>query len=395
MNFGLNETQQHVKDAAREFFSKELPMAEVRRLIDTDAGYEPGLWKKVAEQGYTGMIFPEAYDGVGLGPVEMAAVLEEMGRALVPGPFVSTVLLAGTLLDRAGSDEQKKKYLAPICRGEIRATLALLERSASWDPAAVRMDAKAVGDCFELTGEKLFVGDAAVADFIIVVARGPIGDRVILIVPSTSPGLTVTPTPGVDLTRPLYRVSFDRVKVSAGDVLAKGDRAAAALARALDVVAAGLSAEMVGGMQQLLDLTVSYAKTRTQFGRAIGSFQAVQHRCVDLFALVEGARSAAYYAAWTLGPGNVAEADARLAVSVAKAYASDAFREAGNSAIQVQGGMGFTWENDAHLYYRRAKGSELLCGDATFHRNRIGSDLTLDAAIGVAPSTPRDRIADR
>jgi len=367
VNFGLSETQQHVKDAAHEFFSKELPMADVRKLIERDTAFDAALWKKVAEQGYTGMIFPEAYDGVGLGPVEMAAVLEEMGRALVPGPFVSTVLLAGTLLDAAASDEQKKTYLAPICRGEMRATLALLERSASWDPSAVRMDAKAVGDCFELTGEKLFVGDAAVADFIIVAARD-----VLLVVPSKSPGLTLTATPGVDLTRRLYRVSFDRVKVSGGDLLAKGDRASTALARALDVAAAGLSAEMVGGMQQLLDLTVSYAKTRTQFGRTIGSFQAVQHRCVDLFALVEGARSAAYYAAWALGHDASA---APLAVSVAKAWASDAYREAGNSAIQVQGGMGFTWENDAHLYYRRAKGSELLCGDATFHRDRIGKTL--------------------
>jgi alkylation response protein AidB-like acyl-CoA dehydrogenase len=367
VNFGLNDTQQHVKDAAREFFSKELPMPEVRKLIETDTAFDRTLWKKIAEQGYTGMIFPEAYDGVGLGPVEMAAVMEEMGRALVPGPFVSTVLLAGALLDAAGNDDQKKKYLAPICRGDMRATVALLERGASWDPAAARMEAKAAGGGFELSGEKLFVGDAAAADFIILVARDAL-----VIVPSKTTGLKVTPTPGVDLTRRLYSVSLDRVKVPADDVLAKGERARTALARALDVAAAGLSAEMVGGMQQLLDLTVSYAKTRTQFGRAIGSFQAVQHRCVDLFALVEGARSAAYYAAWTLGHD---EAAAPLAVSVAKAYASDAYREAGNSAIQVQGGMGFTWENDAHLYYRRAKGSELLCGDATFHRNRIGLGL--------------------
>jgi alkylation response protein AidB-like acyl-CoA dehydrogenase len=367
VNFGLSDTQQHVKDAAREFFSIELPMAEVRKLAETDTAFDAGLWKKMAEQGYTGMIFPEAYDGVGLGPVEMAAVLEEMGRALVPGPFVSTVLLAGTLIDVAGSEEHKKKYLAAICRGEMRATVALLERNASWDPAAARMEAKLADGGFELTGEKLFVGDAAVADFVIVAGR-----ELLLIVPSDAKGLTRTPTPGVDLTRRLYQLSFDRVQVPADGVLARGTRASAALARALDITAAGLSAEMVGGMQQLLDLTVSYAKTRTQFGRTIGSFQAVQHRCVDMFALVEGARSAAYHAAWTLGH---AEDAAPLAVSVAKAFASDAYREAGNSAIQVQGGMGFTWENDAHLYYRRAKGAELLCGDATFHRDRIGRSL--------------------
>ena len=370
MNFGLSDTQQHVKDAAREFFSKELPTPAVRSLMESETAFDAALWEKIAQQGYTGLMFPEAHDGVGLGPVEMAAVLEEMGRALVPGPFVSAVLLAGTMLDAAGSEEQKKRYLAPICRGEQRATVALLERSASWDPAAVTMEAKAVDGGFEVTGEKLFVGDAAVADFIIVVVNGP----VLLIVPSGSTGLTRTATPGVDLTRRLYRLAFDRVRVPAGGVLATGARAAAALDRALDITAAGLAAEMVGGMQQLLDLTVAYAKTRTQFGRTIGSFQAVQHRCVDMFALVEGARSAAYHAAWSLGHED--PRTARLAVSVAKAYASDAYREVGNSAIQVQGGMGFTWENDAHLYYRRAKSSELLCGDATFHRNRIGCALT-------------------
>src|SRR5258708_1401810 len=344
----------------------------------------------MADQGYTGMIFPEAYDGVGLGPVEMAAVLEEMGRALVPGPFVSTVLLAGTLVDAAGSEEHKKAYLAPICRGEMRATVALLERSASWDPAAVRMEAKPVDGGFELTGEKLFVGDAAVADFVNVVARAAsqpgvrdasdppqthlrhTSDLVLLIVPSSAAGLRLTTTPVVDLTRRLYQLSFHRVQVPADHVLARGTRAAAALARSLDVAAAGLSAEMVGGMQQLLDLTVTYAKTRTQFGRTIGSFQAVQHRCVDMFALVEGSRSAAYHAAWTLGH---AAAAAPLAVSGAKAFASDADRGAGHSAIQVQGGMGFTWENAPHPYYRPAQEPHLLCAAPTFHRDRIGRTL--------------------
>jgi alkylation response protein AidB-like acyl-CoA dehydrogenase len=373
MQFELSETQQAIKDAAREFFSNEVRIADVRRLIEAADAFDAGLWRKCAEQGYTAMIFPEAYGGVGLGLVEMAATLEEMGRALLPGPFVSTVLSAGTLVAAAGSEAQKQSWLAPICRGDARATLALLERSASWDRDAVQLETKEVSGGYELNGEKLFVADAAVADLMVVAGRvGGSRELALLMVPAGTAGVQIALTPAVDLTRRLYRVTFDQVQVSSERLLARGAAADAALDRSLDVTAVGLAAEMVGGMQQLLDLTVTYAKTRSQFGRPIGSFQAVQHRAVDLFALLEGSRSATYYAAWALSQE---DPNARLAVSVAKAYASDGYREAGNIAIQVHGGMGFTWENDAHLYYRRAKGSELACGDATFHRERIGRAL--------------------
>jgi alkylation response protein AidB-like acyl-CoA dehydrogenase len=371
MNFGLSDTQQAIKDSAREFFEKETRIADVRRLIDSDTAIDASLWRKIAGQGYTGVIFPETSDGVGLGLVEMAAILEEMGRALLPGPFPGTVLFAGSLLNEAGSDAQMQMYLAPICRGEMLGAVALLEKSASWDPAAVRLAARKTPGGYELRGEKLFVPDAAAATVVIAVVRVD-SQLALCCVPAAAPGLQVTPTPGIDLTRRLYRVEFDGVHVAEENVLAVGDTALAALERALDVTTVGLAAEMVGGMQQLLDLTLAYAKTRQQFGRPIGSYQAVQHRCVDQLILLEGSRSAAYYAAWALEHH---AADARVAVSVAKAYASDAFREVGNVAIQVQGGMGFTWENDAHLYYRRARGSELACGDASFHRERIARSL--------------------
>jgi alkylation response protein AidB-like acyl-CoA dehydrogenase len=368
MHFGLSDTQQSIKNSAREFFTAEAPMATVRKLADTPDVFDAALWKKCAEQGWTGIIFPEQYGGVGLGLVEMAAAWEEMGRALVPGPFVSTVLLSGTILDRAGSDAQKAKYLAPICHGDSRATLALLEKSASWDLDAVQLAAtSAAGGGFELNGDKLFVEAAGVADLFLVACRIN-GELAIAAVPGTAVGVTKAALAAVDLTRPLYRISFQKVAVAGDAVIARGDRARAALEAAFDVSCVGLAAEMVGGMQQLVDLTVAYAKTREQFGRKIGSFQAVQHMCVDMFVLLEGSRSATYYAAWAL---NEQDADARVAVSVAKAYASDAYRKAGNLAIQVQGGMGFTWENDAHFHYRRAKGSELAFGDATFHRERI------------------------
>jgi alkylation response protein AidB-like acyl-CoA dehydrogenase len=363
MQFGLTETQQTLKNTVRKFLAAECPVAEVRKQMETDTAFDPALWRKMAEQGWTGIIFPEEYGGFGMGMVEMAATLEEMGRALLPGPFFSTVLLAGTVLDTAGNENQKRKYLGPICRGETKATLALLEDSASWSPEAVMMEASGLS----LNGRKLFVSDAAIADFIICVARLN-GELALFAVPAKARGLRITHLPAMDATRKLYEVTFDNVSVSRDDLLAQGGRAKAALDRALDIATVGLAAEMTGGMQRLLEVTVEYAKTRKQFGRAIGEFQAVQHQCADMLVYTESSRSAAYYAAWAIHE-DIPEA--RLAVSVAKAYASDAYREVGNRAIQVHGGMGFTWENDAHLYYRRAKASELALGDAAYHRERI------------------------
>lgn len=372
MHFGLTETQQTIKKSAKEFFSAECPMAEVRRLMETDHAMDDALWKKFADQGWTGIIFPETYDGFGLGLFEMAVALEEMGRALVPGPFISTVLLAGTLLERAGTEEQKQKYLSAICRGEAKSTLALLERSGSWNLDSVMLQAKTQHDgSFTINGDKLFVADAGIADFMLVAVR--IEDALaVLIVPGDAPGLTKTLMPGLDLTRRLYQVSFSKVNVPAGNLLARGMKARVAVEVALEVACVGLTAEMVGGMQRLLDTTVEYAKTRKQFGKPIGTFQAVQHQCADMLFLLEGARSSVYYAAWALSEN---EPGARAAVSVAKAYASEGYRDAGNKSIQVQGGMGFTWENDAHLFYRRAKASEIAFGDATFHRERLAQIL--------------------
>jgi alkylation response protein AidB-like acyl-CoA dehydrogenase len=372
MHFGLTETQQAIKNSARQFLAAECPMPVVRRLMETETAFDTALWSKLAEQGWTGIIFPEEYDGFGLGMVEMAAALEEMGRALVPGPFISTVLVAGTLLDHAGSEEQKRKYLGAICRGEARSTLALLEKSASWDLDAVLLEAKELSSGgYALNGEKLFVSDAQLADFLLVAARIE-GELALLLVPGDAPGLEKTATPGLDLTRRLYRVSFTNVVAPVESLLGRGKRARQALEAALDVACLGVVAEMVGGIQSLLDLTVAYAKTRKQFGRSIGAFQAVQHQCADMLVLLEGSRSALYYAAWALGENDPM---ARTAISVAKAYASEAYRDAGNKSIQVQGGMGFTWENDAHLYYRRAKGSEIAFGDAAYHRERIAQSL--------------------
>jgi alkylation response protein AidB-like acyl-CoA dehydrogenase len=354
MQFGLTESQEFLKNSARKFFAGECPSAEMRRLMETDAAYDAVLWSKLTDQGYTGIIYPEAYGGVGLGKVELMLLMEEAGRALLPGPFFSTVVLAGSVLDAVGTPEHKKKYLEPICKGEVRSTVAILEAGASWNPRDVQLSATNG----KLTGEKLFVSDAAVADFIIVVARNGV-----FVVDSKARGLKISPMSGMDLTRKLYVVEFNNTPAEElGSHLN--------LPRALDIATAALAAELVGGMQRTLDITVEYAKTRKQFGKPIGVFQAVQHQCADMYLETESSRSAVYYAGWALEEN---APDAATAVSIAKMYCSDAARTVGNRGIQVHGGMGFTWENDLHLYYRRAKASEAAFGDATFHRGRIAS----------------------
>jgi alkylation response protein AidB-like acyl-CoA dehydrogenase len=360
MQFGLSESQQILKDNARKFFAGECPMAEVRRLMETDTVYDATLWKKMAEQGFTGIIFPEEYGGLGLGKVELALLMEEAGYALLPGPFFSTVAMAGPVIEACGTPEQKKKYLEPICSGEARSTVALLEASASWDPA----DAQMSGASGRLTGEKLFVPDAAGAASILVVGRDGV-----FVVDAKAPGITIQPMSGMDLTRKLYSVQFSKTP-------AEKLGNPAALPQARQVATVALVAEMVGGMQRSLDLTVQYAKTRKQFGNPIGMFQAVQHQCADSYLETESSRSAVYYAAWAL---EEKAADAAAAVSIAKIYASDACRTVGNRGIQIHGGMGFTWENDLHLYYRRAKASETMFGDASFHRERLAR-LVVDSA---------------
>jgi alkylation response protein AidB-like acyl-CoA dehydrogenase len=367
MQFGLSDTQQTLKSTARKFLATECPMADVRRLSETDHAFEAGLWGKIADQGWTGILFEEQYGGSGMSMVDMAAVLEEMGRALTPGPYLSTALLAGPAIERAGSNRAKERYLTTICSGETKATLALLEEHASWSPHDVKMSAKKGSSGYTLSGTKLFVPDAGVADLLVCAAN--VGEELaVFVMPINTPGLLIERMPTIDNTRPLYSVSFDNAALPEDSLLARGERAHSALHYALNVATTGLVAEMVGGMQRLLDITVEYAKTRKQFGKPIGQFQAVQHQCADMLLFTESSRSAAYYAAWALSEGGD---QASSAISVAKAYAGDAYREVGNRAIQVHGGMGFTWENDIHLFYRRAKASEIAFGDATWHRERI------------------------
>jgi alkylation response protein AidB-like acyl-CoA dehydrogenase len=373
MQFGLSESQQILKDTARKFFAGECPVATVRKLMETDTAYDASLWSRLAEQGFTGITIPEEYGGMGLGTVELVLLMEEAGYALLPGPLFSTVALAAPVIDALGTVAQKQKYLQAIAAGQARATVALVEPDGSWDTSGARLSA--AGD--RLSGKKLFVTDAAAANFLVVIARNGV-----FVVEANAPGLMIEPMKGMDLTRKIYSVEF---KNTPAEKLAGSGE----LARALDTATAALAAEMTGGMQRVLEMTVAYAKTRKQFGKPIGIFQAVQHLCADMYLETESSRSAAYYAGWTLAENTP---DAGKAVSVAKMYASDAGRNVGNRGIQVHGGMGFTWENDIHLYYRRAKASETMLGDATFHRERIAK-LVIDGVNVTSRNQERAALA--
>ncbi len=330
MQFGLSESQQILKTNARKFFAAECPMPEVRRLMETETAYDPALWKKMADQGFMGIVFREEHGGLGLGNVELCLLMEEMGRALVPGPYFSTIA-AGAMLQACANAVD----LTPLSNGEARATVAL--------------------------GDGLFVTDAAAADLIVAPGRTEL---------HVMRGAKAEPMDGMDLTRKIYAVQgVDAYRPRAAEIAPLPG-----LQRALDIATLAIAAELVGGMQRVLDMSVEYAKTRKQFGKPIGQFQAVQHQLADSYLETESSRSAVYYAAWALDNET---ADSTLAVSIAKMYASDAARNVGNRGIQVQGGMGFTWENDVHLYHRRFKASETAFGDATFHRERI-AHLTID-----------------
>lgn len=369
MDFDLSKPQRLLQDSARTFFSRECSPERVRELMATDDAFDDNLWRAIADQGWTGLIISEQYGGLGLGLVEMAVIAEEMGRACLPGAFIST-LWASALIEKSGSEEQKGKWLDAISAGDMKATVALLEVSADWNPVAVQLKAERDSNGYRIHGKKEFVNDAAVADLILVVARGEKG-LVVLPVEKGTTGVTITASPGIDATRKIYSVELNNVYVEG----AMESGINTALEYSMGVAAIALSAEMLGGMQWTLDTTVEYAKTRLQFGAPIGSYQAVQHHCADMLLYTESSRSAVYYAAWALTEHDPL---ARNAVSIAKAYCSDAGREVGNLGIQCHGGIGFTWEHDLHLFYKRAKSNELMMGDATFHREKL-AQLVIDA----------------
>ena len=378
MNFGFNDEQELLRSTARKFFENECPSETVRRLMDTPEGMTPELWGKLAEQGWLGLIFPEAYDGMGLGFVDLTVLMEEMGRAVVPGPYFSTVLLGGLAILEAGSEAQKKEWLPKIASGQKRVTLAWMEPSAMLGAAGVTLEAKREGGTYTFTGTKLFVPDAHTADAIVVVARtgtGKAEDGVSLfLVPREARGVEVKLLPTMDQTRKLCEVTLSGVSLGADALVGEAGKGWAPLARVLDRACVALCAEMCGGAQKVLDMTVEYAKIRQAFGKPIGSYQGVKHKAADMLVEVENSKSITYYAAWAMDDGT---SEGPLAVSMAKAYVSDAYRRVSAAGIQLHGGIGFTWEHDLHLYFKRAKGSEFTFGDATYHRERVAQLVNL------------------
>jgi len=370
MEFDLSKPQKLLKDSAREFLTRNCKSKRVRELMNTETANDDELWQAMADQGWTGLVIPEEYGGLGAGLLDLTVVCEEMGRACLPGAFPAT-LFSTALIDRAASPKQKAEYLEAIASGSLKATVAQLEETADWNLNAIKLKAMRDNGRLLVSGRKLFVPDAASADLLICVAASDSANGespVILPVRKGANGVEIESMPSMDATRKLYKVEFNNVSVNGADVFGADGNAFGALLQATQVATVALCAEMVGGMQWVLDTTVEYAKTRQQFGRPIGSFQAVQHQCADMLLMTESARSATYYAAWAVNEG---ASNAGTAVSIAKAYCSDAFREVGNRGVQVHGGIGFTWEHDLQLYYKRSKASETMFGDATFHRERI------------------------
>ena len=379
MDFGFNQEQELLRATARKFFESECTSEFVRARMAEPAGVTDAFWAKLAEQGWLGLIYPEAYGGAGLGFVDLTVLMEEVGRAVMPGPFFSTVLLGGLAILEAGSDAQKKEWLGKIAAGEAKATLAFTEPNARWDAGAVTVTAREAGGRYTLSGTKLFVLDAHLADVLIVVARTREGKRPeeglsLFLVPRGARGLDVKLLPTMDQTRKLCEVTFADVAVGADALVGAKDGAWAPLSRVLDRATVALCAEMCGGAQRVLDMTTEYAKIRVAFGKPIGSYQGVKHKAADMLVEIENAKSLTYYAAWAMDE-NVPEAP--LAASMAKAYVSDAYRRAAGTGIQLHGGIGFTWEHDLHLYFKRAKSSEFTFGDASWHRERVAQLISL------------------
>ena len=385
MDFGFSEDQELLRDSARKFLDAECPTTFVRKMMEDDSAHATELWKKAAGLGWMGILIPEEHGGIGGSFLDLVVVLEEMGKSLMPGPFFATVLLGSTAVIVGGSDEQKSTLLPKVSAGELLMTLAQAEKSGRYDAGGISMQAAAKGSDFVLSGEKLFVPDAHVADHIVVATRtrqagqaslesSPEDGITLFLVDAKSPGVEVTQLKTVDMTRRQCHVAFQDVGVAGSHVIGEVGKGWPILKRVLDLAMAGLCTEMVGTGQRALDMAVEYAKERVQFGKPIGSFQAIKHKCVDMMVQVENARSLTYYAAWTVDE-NVDGAN--QAVPMAKAYCSDMCKTVTSEAIQVHGGIGFTWEHDIHLFYRRGLASEAAFGSAPTHREIVAQTLDL------------------
>lgn len=393
MDFTFDEQQRQLQESAQSFFTAQADSAALRRVIDSDANFDTAVWKKlVAEMGWTGIGIPEKYDGLGLGQIEIAIVQQEMGRTLHASPFLANNALAAPAILAAGNETQRAELLPKLADGSSIAALACTGPQGIPGVDGIEVLLTPNGANFTLSGAAGFVVFGQHADLLIVAARAPdsSGNKGIslLALPRDLPGIRIEKLAVMDLTRPYASIVFDAVVIEPVHILGTPGQGGAALERTLALGNIALAAEQCGGAEKCLAFATDYAKQREQFGRAIGSFQAIKHKLADMMVLVEAAKSAVYYAACTAdeNPEQLAEAAA-----VAKAYCADAFFKCAGEAIQIHGGIGYTWEHDAQLYFKRARASMNLLGDSRFQREAIAEQLfsgKIALFDTLPPSTP-------
>ncbi len=382
MDFDFSEDQVMLRGLVREFLTEQAPISYVRAMMDDARGYEPDNYRRFVQLGM--LPFPETYGGAGLGLVEQAIILEEMGRIPYPGPYFATVILAGGAIMASGDAQAMARYLPDICNGDLTMSLAFLEDSIGWGPDEIALSATKDGDGYLLNGTKRFVPSGGTADIILVAARMGNGSGAegisLLAVPRDTDGLRIEADVMADLTERSATLHFANVRVPAENLLGAEGDAWPAIRTTLQRAAVGASAEMLGAARKSLEMSTDYAKVRRQFGQYIGQFQAVKHKLAEMLVAAENAHAATYYAAWAIDDD---APDAVLAASVAKSFVNGAARQVCGEAIQVHGGIGFTWEFDLHLYFKRAKHFEPLYGDVEDHRERVLQEVLAGNVAGV------------
>ncbi len=383
MEFLLTEEQRLIQNTAADFLAEHSSSLQVRNAMSQEAGYDPALWRRICEDlGWPAVHIPEESGGLGLGYAELALILEQMGGFLLCSPFFATVCLGANALLAAGDARARDRWLPGIAEGRQTATLAWAGAGGGCDLDSVAAEAELQGDSCRLNGTLRYVLDGHTADLLIVAARAPGSSGregiSLFAVPAKTPGVQCRPLPTMDQTRRQAEVVLRDVRLPADHLLGEQGGSADAFEQTLQLVAIAAAAEQTGGAGQCLDMTVAYAGERVQFGRAIASFQAVKHKCADMLLLVESARSAAYYAACVAGEALRGESLAEElpeAAAIAKTYCSDAFFRCAADSIQLHGGVGFTWEYDVHLYFKRARAMQALFGSGTWHRECLAAQI--------------------
>ena len=378
MDLSLSEEQEMLQKIARDFLQEEYSKDMVREMEEDEVGYSPELWKKMADLGWMGLTIPQEYGGMDSSFLDLTILLEELGRALIPSPFVPTVAYCTIPIVKYANKEQKERILPKIASGELIMTLALTEPSATYEPAGVEVEAVADGEDYIINGVKLFVPDAHVADYMICVARtckdvkNKSDGITLFLVPGKAPGITCTALKTIALDKQ-FEVAFENVRVSKKDILGEMDKGWPIIEELMQYAAVSQCALMLGGAQEVLDMTVNYAKERVQFGHPIGSYQSIQHKCANMVGDLNGIRNITHLAAWKLTEG----AAAAMEVSMAKAWCNEAYKRICTEGQQIHGGVGLIKIHDMQMYYRRAKVAEFTMGDADFHREKVAQEMGL------------------